>query len=71
MTMEYEYPIIRLDEEGRLDEFIHSNAGIHFEVMNDGQYWMCVDGPDGRSWHINCGAKNTRAAWYAFVEEDK
>jgi len=65
-------PIIRYDDDDvaphGLDEFIAHNATVHFEAMGEAQYWIGIT-VDGRMWHINCGAKNTRAKGYAVCEE--
>ena len=62
-------PIIREGEDGTLDEFIASNADIHFEAMSSNQWWIGVTLPDGRVFHINCGARNPRAGAYVLVEQ--
>lgn len=62
-------PIIRLNDDGTLDEFVATGT-IHFEAMDDSQWWIGVDLPDGRTFHIRCGAVNQRAKGYAYVEED-
>jgi hypothetical protein len=66
-------PIIRYADMGdreEFDEFIAYNATVHFEAMGDAEFWIGVTLPDGRSWAINCGAKNSRAKGYAICEED-
>jgi hypothetical protein len=67
-------PIIRYaeldDGTEEFDEFIAHNATVHFEAMDDAQWWIGVTLPDGRSWSINCGARNSRAKGYAICEED-
>jgi hypothetical protein len=67
-------PIIRYaeldDGTEEFDEFIAHNATVHFEAMDDSDFWIGVTLPDGRSWSINCGARNSRAKGYAICEED-
>ena len=66
-------PIIRYatlrDGREHFDEFIADNASIHFEVMGDNHWWMCVT-VDGRDYHINCGNDRARSRGYATCEED-
>lgn len=62
---------IRENEDGTLDEFVSTNVeSVHFEAMNTNQWWVGVQLDDGRYFHIRCGAKNTRAAAYCFIEEE-
>lgn len=72
-------PVISVDTEAtcscpnthpHLDEFIARNVDIHFEAMGDAQFWIGIRAEDGREWHINCGAVNSRARGYALIEED-
>ena len=66
-------PIIRyaeIDGEEVLDEFIATNATVHFEAKGPAAWWIGIDLPDGRHYAINCGANNPRAKGYAICEED-
>lgn len=68
-----------------LDEFIATNATVHFECMGTGAWWMLIETPDGRQFHVNLGVKKAKAAgesaelrWrdkhltnWAFHEEDQ
>ncbi|WP_238840730.1 hypothetical protein [Prescottella equi] len=62
-------PRIEFDSDGCLDEFVAHDADVHFEAMGPGQWWIGVTLPDGREWHINCGAANPRAATYVNCEQ--
>ena len=53
-----------------LDEFVADGVSIHFEAMGNAQFWIGVRHPDGRLWHINCGAVNPNAKGYAHVEDE-
>ena len=55
---------------GRIDfdEFLATGCDIHFEAMGDAQWWMSVTVGE-RTWHLNWGAKNSRAQGFAIVEE--
>lgn len=66
-----DYPIIRTDDDGRLDEFVARNVNVHFEAMGEAQFWIGIHDPaTGRSWMLNCGAVSNRATGYAMCEED-
>lgn len=62
----------RIKEEpaGFLDEFVATNVTVHFEAMDESQFWIGVWAADGRSWRIDCGAVNPRAKGYSRIEED-
>ena len=60
---------VKEDEDGGLDDFYVESASVHFEAMSDNSWWIGVRTPDGRGWHINCGAVNPRAAGFAFIQE--
>lgn len=65
-------PIIRYVDLGsgdELDEFIAHDATVHIEAMGRTSWWIGVTLADGRIWHINLGAVNERAAFYANCEE--
>lgn len=53
-----------------LDEFVLTDCTIHLEAMDDTEYWIGVSKGD-RMWHINLGAVNPHAKFYAHVEEDR
>jgi hypothetical protein len=38
-----------------LDDFVATNASIHFECMDNGSWWMGIQTPDGRSFAVNVG----------------
>lgn len=66
-------PIIRYADFGNgeeFDEFIAYNATVHIEGMGKTSWWIGVTLADGRMWHINLGAVNERAKFYATCEED-
>lgn len=52
-----------------LDEFVARGVTVHFEAMNNSQFWIGITHPDGREWHINCGAVNPLAKGYAHIDE--
>jgi hypothetical protein len=65
-------PIIRYADLGNgpeFDEFIAHNATVHVEAMGRTSWWIGVDLPDGRTWHINLGAMNERAKFYARCDD--
>lgn len=65
-------PVIRyadMPNGPEFDEFIAENCRVHFEVMGQASWWMQVDLPDGRSWHINVGAMNQRVKSYARCDQ--
>jgi hypothetical protein len=54
-----------------LDEFVlYDVATVHFEAMNDAQFWMSLTMADGRVFDVNFGALNPNARGYARIEED-
>ena len=59
---------IQFDDDGSLDEFAADNATVHFERVDACSWWMCVDLPNGDSWHINVGAVNPRVKGFAHAE---
>lgn len=53
-----------------LDEFVAENVDVHYEAMDNAQFWIGITCREtGRMWHINVGAVNSRAKGYAMVEE--
>lgn len=71
--MAVEDPIIRYADLGgtepEFDEFIAKNATVHLEAMGATSWWIGVTLSDGRNWHINLGALNERAKFFAVCEE--
>ncbi len=62
-------PHIGLDEDGTLDEFIaHDVEAVHFEAMDEAEWWLAFTLRTGDVWHLNFGARNPRAKDYARAE---
>lgn len=52
-----------------LDEFVASNVDIHYEAMDNAEFWIGVTCREtGRIWHLNVGAVSKRVKGYAMVE---
>lgn len=66
-------PIVRYADYGsdalEFDEFIAHNATVHVEAMGPTSWWIGVTLADGRMWHINLGAHNKQAKFFAICEE--
>jgi hypothetical protein len=57
------------DEDGQLDEFRAEDVKlVHFEATDQSQWYLTVELTDGQVWQLKFGAKNDRAAGYAFAE---
>lgn len=39
---------VRLNEDGTVDEVLAQGVGIHIEQMDDGYWWMSIDGKQRR-----------------------
>lgn len=62
-------PRVRLDEGGMLDDFCAKDVKlVHFEAMDEADWWLSVEMADGQVWHLNFGARNPRAKGYARAE---
>ncbi len=63
-------PRITYDEpSGPLDDFMATNvAMVHFEALDQSQWYATVQLDDGQVWQLKFGAKNDQAAGYAFTE---
>jgi hypothetical protein len=68
MTQPTRGPKISLDADGQLDEFFANNVIVHFEAMNDCDWWIGITDQRGRSWSIRCGSVTGRAKGYSRVE---
>jgi hypothetical protein len=63
-------PRIGLDDDGTLDDFAASDVkGVHFEALDQSQWYLTVELNDGAIWQLNFGACNDRAKGYAFAEQ--
>lgn len=61
--------VVRLNDDGTLDEVCAHGAFVHLEQMDDDQWWLGID-VGGRSLHVNLWTKrNTRI--HARAEEDR
>lgn len=49
--------ILRTNDDGTLDEFIAEHASVHLEQMDTGHWWLGVQLPDGRFYHLNLTAR--------------
>lgn len=64
-----EMPRIRLDADGTLDDFYAEDIrSVHFEAMDQSQWYLSVTLNDGQVWQLRFGARNDRAKGYAFTE---
>lgn len=63
-------PRISLDPDGTLDDFQALDVdSVHFEAMGQSEWWMSVRLNDGRTFHLDFGARNPRAKGCARVEQ--
>lgn len=60
-------PRISRNDDGILDGFYAQDATVHFEAVDESDWWIDVTTRDGRTWHIRCGAVNPKAKGYATV----
>jgi hypothetical protein len=63
-------PRVSLDDDGTLDDFMARDvAMVHFEALDQSQWYLTVKLTDGTLWQLHFGAKNSRAAGYAWAEQ--
>jgi hypothetical protein len=63
-------PRVGTDEDGTLDDFLATDVQmIHFEALDDSQWYATVKLANGELWQLNFGAINTRARGYARAEQ--
>lgn len=60
---------VSFDHEGQIDE-VTASGTLHLERMNENQWWIGLDMPDGRRLNFRFGANNKRASFTMLVEED-
>jgi hypothetical protein len=59
-------PRVQLDPDGTLDDFAAWDVKVvHFEALDQSQWYLTVELDDGQIWQLHFGAKNDRAAGYA------
>jgi hypothetical protein len=65
-------PRISLDDDGTLDDFAAVGVElVHFEALDQSQWYLTVELKDGAIWQLKFGARNDRAKGYAFAEQVK
>jgi hypothetical protein len=66
-------PRVQYDADGKtLDDFMARDvAMVHFEALDEAQWYLTVELGDGQVWQLHFGAKNDRAKGYAYVEQVK
>jgi hypothetical protein len=63
-------PRISLDADGTLDDFAAVGVKLlHFEALDQSQWYLTVELNDGAIWQLKFGARNDRAKGYAFAEQ--
>jgi hypothetical protein len=63
-------PRISLDDDGTLDDFAAVGVKlVHFEALDQSQWYLTVELHDGAIWQLKFGACNDRAKGYAFAEQ--
>lgn len=72
LTREEQYlpnPRITRDPDGTLDDFYAENIDtVHFEALDNCQWYANVQLRNGQLWTLNFGALNSRARGYANAE---
>jgi hypothetical protein len=64
-----ENPRINLDQDGTLDDFYATNIQyLHFEALDDAQWYATIQLDSGEIFQLHFGAKNPSAKGYARVE---
>lgn len=62
-------PRVSLDEDGTLDDFAATGVEtVHFEALDDAQWYATVVLANGEVWQLDFGAHNPRAKGYARAE---
>jgi hypothetical protein len=67
----HENPRIRIDDawpddSEHLDDFMATDvAMVHFEALDQSQWYMTIELKDGQVWQLHFGARNSRAQGYA------
>lgn len=51
---------VRLNDDGTVDEVVAKNVGLHVEQMDNGHWWMSIDGKQGRRMALNFIREGTR-----------
>jgi hypothetical protein len=65
-------PRIGLDDDGTLDDFAASDVKlVHFEALDQSQWYLAIELNSGDIWQLKFGACNDRAKGYAFAEQVK
>jgi hypothetical protein len=65
-------PHINLDDDGTLDDFAVSDVKlVHFEALDQSQWYLTVELNNGALWQLKFGARNGNAKGYAFAEQIK
>lgn len=60
---------VTLDNDGQLDE-LFCHADIHLERMDDNQWWMGINLPEGRSLRLTFGGISKRSKVKVLLMED-
>lgn len=62
-------PRVSLDEDGTLDDFAATGVEtVHFEALDDAQWYATIKLTGGEVWQLNFGARNPSAKGYARAE---
>lgn len=62
-------PRVSLDEDGTLDDFAAADVKlVHFEALDDAQWYATVVLANGEMWQLDFGARNPQAKGYARAE---
>jgi hypothetical protein len=63
-------PRVGLDDDGTLDDFMAQDVKmVHFEALDQSQWYLTVELASGEVWQLKFGACNDRAKGYAFAEQ--
>ena len=65
-------PRISKDDDGTLDDFLATDVkSVHFEALDQSQWYLDIELNDGRIWQLNFGARNSSARGFAIEEQVK
>lgn len=61
---------VKSDDDGTLDDFCAWDVKmVHFEALDQSQWYMTVETNSGEIWQLRFGACNDRAKGYAYADQ--